>query len=526
MTETRRDFLKFVVAGSVAAGCPVNHSLLAVETGPKPQLDGDHFAICHEVRDGQQFDKPAPSSHHDVVIVGGGVSGLSAAYLLRGRDFLLLEKEPHWGGNAYLEEYQGQGFATGSAFDEKDSASEKLAREIGLIELPINSGDPTIVAGKWVPDTWRDGLDQLPYSDAVRDSFKKFRAEMKAMDPDKNAQQLDSVPLSNYLKGHAPELKQWWDAYGLSNWGAKSEDASALVAAGDLQDMTADEDVRRTLPGGNGALSRQLANTLRAKYGEQMIDDATIVSVDPQKTGVNITYMQAGSSSPGRGEMQLRTVAAKYVIMATPKFITARLIAGLPDAQHEAMMSFRYCPYPVINMIFDKPIYNRAYDTWCPGNAFTDFIVADWVLQKQPGYVQKNNILTFYTPISELHRDRLLTVEGCQRIAEKVLQDFQKLQPEFSGAAPIEVHMYRRGHPMFLPTPGIFTKVIPVANRPFGRIAFANTDSIGPVSDISGAVEAARRAVEWTEKQLGATAPPPPRGRTHGTAKPTAAEPK
>jgi monoamine oxidase len=526
MTETRRDFLKFVVAGSVAAGCPVNHSLLAVETGPKPQLDGDHFAICHEVRDGQQFDKPAPSSHHDVVIVGGGVSGLSAAYLLRGRDFLLLEKEPHWGGNAYLEEYQGQGFATGSAFDEKDSASEKLAREIGLIELPINSGDPTIVAGKWVPDTWRDGLDQLPYSDAVRDSFKKFRAEMKAMDPDKNAQQLDSVPLSNYLKGHAPELKQWWDAYGLSNWGAKSEDASALVAAGDLQDMTADEDVRRTLPGGNGALSRQLANTLRAKYGEQMIDDATIVSVDPQKTGVNITYMQAGSSSPGRGEMQLRTVAAKYVIMATPKFITARLIAGLPDAQHEAMMSFRYCPYPVINMIFDKPIYNRAYDTWCPGNAFTDFIVADWVLQKQPGYVQKNNILTFYTPISELHRDRLLTVEGCQRIAENVLQDFQKLQPEFNTAAPIEVHMYRRGHPMFLPTPGIFTKVIPVANRPFGRIAFANTDSIGPVSDISGAVEAARRAVEWTEKQLGATAPPPPRGRTHGTAKPTAAEPK
>jgi monoamine oxidase len=517
MTETRRDFLKLVVAGSVAAGCPVNHSLLATESAPKPQLDGDHFAICHEVRDGKQFDKPAPSSHHDVVIVGGGVSGMSAAYFLRGRDFLLLEKEPHWGGNAYLQEYQGQGFATGSAFDEKDTASEKLAREIGLIELPINSGDPTIVAGKWVPDTWRDGLDQLPYSEAVRDSFKKFRAEMKALDPDKNAQQLDSVPLANYLTGHAPELKQWWDAYGLSNWGAQSEDSSALVAAGDLQEMTADEDVRRTLPGGNGALSRQLATTLQAKYGEQMIGDATIVSVDPQKTGVNITFVQAG---------QLRTVAAKYVIMATPKFITARLIAGLPDAQHEAMLSFRYCPYPVINMIFDKPIYNRAYDTWCPGNAFTDFIVADWVLQKQPGYVQKNNILTFYTPISELHRDRLLTLDGCQRIAEKVLQDFQKLQPEFNSAAPIEVHMYRRGHPMFLPKPGIFTKVIPVANQPFGRITFANTDSIGPVSDISGAVESARRAVEWTEKQMDAPASASARSRSQGAAKPTAAGPK
>jgi len=98
MTDTRRDFLKFVVAGSVAAGCPVNRSLLYAEGAPKPQLDGDHFAVCHEVRDGQQFDKPAPSSHHDVVIVGGGMSGMSAAYFMRDRDFLLLEKEAHWVG--------------------------------------------------------------------------------------------------------------------------------------------------------------------------------------------------------------------------------------------------------------------------------------------------------------------------------------------------------------------------------------------------------------------------------------------
>src|ERR1700735_5682122 len=243
MTETRRDFMKFVVAGSVAAGCPMDLSLLAADTRAKANVDGDHFEICHQVRDGRTFPEQPVTKRYEVVIVGGGVSGLSAAYFLRDRDFLLLEKEPHWGGNAYLEEYQGQGFATGSAFDEKDTASETLAREIGLIELPINSGDPTIVAGKWVADTWRDGLNQLPYSDVVRDSFKKFRAEMKALDPDKNAQQLDSVPLANYLKGHAPELKQWWDAYGLSNWGAKSEDASALVAAGDLQEMTADEDV-------------------------------------------------------------------------------------------------------------------------------------------------------------------------------------------------------------------------------------------------------------------------------------------
>jgi monoamine oxidase len=495
MTDTRRDFLKFVVSGSVAAGCPIDLSLLAADNPAKADVDGDHFQICHEVRDGKTFAEQPITKRYDVVIVGGGVSGLSAAYFLRDRDFLLLEKEPHWGGNAYREEYQGQGFATGSAFDEKGTVSQQLAQEIGLTLLPINYPDPSILAGKWVPNLWRTGLEQLPYSAAVRESFKKFRTEFLALDPEKDAEHLDSVPLSQYLKGFSPEIKQWWDAYGPSNWGAASEDTSTLVAAEEFKYMSTDEpDIRMTLPGGNGAFSYKLATTMLAKHGEQMIADATIVSVSPQKSEVHVTYMAAG---------KLQTVAAKCVVMATPKFITSRLVSGLPDAQREAMLSFRYCPYPVINMIFDKPVYNRAYDTWCPGNAFSDFIVADWVLQKQPGYVQKNNILTFYTPLREAQRSTLLQVDSCQRLATRVLADFRKLQPEFASAEPIEVHLYRRGHPMFMPTPGTFTKVIPAANQPLDRIFFANTDSVGPVSEVSGAVEAAQNGAECVKKKLG-----------------------
>jgi monoamine oxidase len=499
MSDSRRDFLKFIVTGSVAAGCPVDLSLLAGPVAPTPEVGGDHFEICHQVRDGHAFAKPPVSKRYEVAIVGGGISGLSAAYFLQKHDFLLLEKEPHWGGNATLGDYRGQLFCTGSAFDYAGTASDHLARELGLTPIPINCPDPTIVNGKWVADTWGAGLDELPYPASVRESFKKFRTDMLKLAADKNREQFDNFPLSKYLKAYAPEVKQWWDTYGPSNYGAASEDASTLVVLDELKDMAGagEHDTRITLPGGNAVLAQKLSETLRAKAADRMTAGATIVSVDPQKTEVHITYFH---------ENALHTVAAKFAVMATPKLITSRIVSGLSDAQTEAMRSFRYCPYLVINMIYDKPVYNRAYDSWCPGSTFCDVVVADWVLQKQPDYKQKNNILTFYTPVSELHRDKLLQVPGCQKIAQNVLRDFQKLLPEFSPE-PIEVHVYRRGHPMFLSAPGIFTKVIPAANQPLERVVFANTDSVGPESLVYAAVEASRRAADWTEKRMAGSTP-------------------
>jgi monoamine oxidase len=494
MSGSRRDFLKFIVAGSVAAGCPIEMSLLAAPEEAKPQIKGEHFDTCHQVRDGRNFARPPVSKRYDIVIAGGGASGLSAAYFLRGHDFLLLEKEPQWGGNATMEDYQSQRFCTGSAFDYKDAAGDQLAREIGLTQLPINSPDATIVNGKWVADTWGAGLDELPYPAEVRASFKKFRTDMLALAADKNQEQFDGIPLTKYLKGYAPEVKQWWDCYGPSNYGAKSMDTSTMVALIELKEQaeSAKEDTRVTLPGGNAVIAQKLSDLLRAQYAERMISGATIVAVDPQKTEVYITYFHGG---------ELRTVAAKFVIMATPKLITSRLVSGISDDQTSAMLSFRYCPYAVINMIFAKPIYSRAYDTWCPGNSFADMIVADWVELKQPGYQQKNGILTFYTPISELERNKLLRIDGCRQIAGNVLRDFHKLLPEF-GAEPLEVHFYGRGHAIFLSSPGTYTRLIPAANVPLERIVFANTDSVGPESVFYGAVDASKRAADWVNKRM------------------------
>jgi monoamine oxidase len=495
MSPNRRDFIKFVVAGSVAAGCPVDLSLMAQNPAPTaPKLDSEENTICHQVRDGKAFTLPPSSAKHDVVIVGGGVSGLTAAYLLRNRDFLLLEKEPHWGGNAYIMEYDGARYATGSAFLTEDESTYSFSKEIGLDPLPVNNWDGSIINGEFIPDTWGDGLDKLPYSASVREGFKKFRKTILAIDFKKRMNELFELPFTDFMKDSPEEIKQWWDAYCPSNWGSSSDETAAAVGIYELQGIAGEKraDERYTWPGGLGAITEKLAQILQPKFLDRMLSGTTIIAVVPGKDDVQVTYMQGA---------ELKTVTAKAVIMATPKFITRHLVHGLPDKQNEAMHQIRYAPYPVVNLIFDKTVFDKGYDTWCPGNSFTDFIVADWTVRNQPNYKRKYNIISCYTPLPEEDRTKLLTEQGTKRVATRVLKDFQKLMPN-TNVDPIEVHIYRRGHPMYMVNPGLFTKIQPIARQPMDRVFFANTDSQGPVSTTSGGIDAAHRAVKEVEARL------------------------
>jgi monoamine oxidase len=494
MSHSRRDFIKFVVAGSASAGCPIDSMLLAAppDATTAPLIHSEHFDVCHQIRDGHTFERPAPTQKAAILIIGGGVAGLSSAYFLRGQDFLLLEKEDHFGGTAYQEEFEGQPFATGSAFAEKGDHGDQLASEIGLKLLPVNNPDPTIVNKTFVPDTWKSGINELPYSQQVRESFRKFREDMLKIKVRERLRELDSEAFTKYTAPYAPEIQQWWDGYGPSNWGATAQDTSASIGIASLQYIASGNEQRVILPGGLGCITHKLVEVLQPQYKERLLGNAKVVSVVPEKEEVRVTYYREG---------KLTTVATKAVICCAPKLIASRLISDLPAEQKTAMQRTRYAPYPVVNLIFDKPVYNRGYDTWCPGNSFTDFIVADWTVRNTPGYHQKHNILSFYTPLRENQRFTLLDENNCKSLAARVLADFQKLLPEFD-ANPLEVRLYRRGHPMFMAVPGQFTINRFAAAQPMDRIFFGNADSSGPESLTSESIRLSKSAAEWSVQVL------------------------
>src|SRR5260221_1401261 len=118
MSQSRRSFIKYVVAGSIASGCPIDKALLEEPGGAAatPLVEGEHFAVCHQIRDGHSFPKPDATKKADIIIIGGGVAGLSTAYFLKGKNWLLLQKEDHLGRNAYPVEYEGPTFCTPATY--------------------------------------------------------------------------------------------------------------------------------------------------------------------------------------------------------------------------------------------------------------------------------------------------------------------------------------------------------------------------------------------------------------------------
>ncbi len=147
----------------------------------------------------------------------------------------------------------------------------------------------------------------------------------------------------------------------------------------------------------------------------------------------------------------------------------------------------------MVNLVFAGEVFRQGYDTWCPGQRFTDVVVADWVTRDQTP-VEGHNILTCYTPLREQQRSRLLSTEQCRQLASEVLRDFQHLMPRLQ-VDPVEVNLYRRGHAVHLAVPGL-RRVQARARQRFGRILFANTDVQSLISSSYAAVLAAHRAVE------------------------------
>lgn len=488
---TRRDAIKYLIAGSVMAACPLPLSAFP-GAEPSVRLGSESNTICHQVRDGHAFKLPAAASRHDVVIVGGGPSGLLSAYLLRDRDFVLLEKEPRFGGNAISEQWRGVWYSTGAAYQMDDSL-KSLCREIGMTIYPIRSVDAAVIHDTLVPEFWGDGYRNAPYSDDAKRNWKRFFDDMRKLDTEANAEKLDSMSFAELLQPYGQEITDFFDNFGPNNWGARTRDTSALIGAQSVTWGGGIDPERYTWAGGLGRISLALEETLRNNHADRLHKECTVLQVEERLGEVHVSYIENG---------ELKTVAGKTAIIAAPKFIAKKFVKGLPAEQFDAMDAMRYQPYVVANVCFREVVYNGSYDTNVPApSPIVDFNVADWVLNRDNKDKNRPSVLTCYVPFREKDRSRLLDDDAVKRLGGDVVALLDRWFPGAKSKVE-EVHLYRRGHPMMASAPGVMTRLAPKIRKPFGNIFFAHSDTEGAISEYSTAYAAARRTTAEAKAAL------------------------
>ncbi|HKO48520.1 MAG TPA: FAD-dependent oxidoreductase [Polyangiaceae bacterium] len=494
---SRRLLIKTVIAGTVEAsafGCkhaertaPSRQAERDAATKRDALLDGEAFAQGHKLRDGAAFARAEVTESCDVVIVGGGPSGLCAAHLLEGRELILLEKEPQLGGNCSTGQWQGVPFSTGAAFfTEGDTELVELMKSVGAPGLPVQGGDALIVDGKPYFDFFGAGADHLPFSAAVRRDFGVSAQQAAELRHKHSSAELDQRSFHEFLKPFAGEIKRFWDRFGESNWGGAAEHTSARLGVQAYGWLSGDEK-RLTYPGGLGVGVAALARHLSLAHPGQLRGSVFVHRIELEAgrpDRVLVHTLQNGEP---------HTIRARAAIVAVPKFFASRIVQPLSAAQRSAMREYRYAPYPVFNVCLKQAGPQPAYDNWFLDAPFADFVTADWVTHAGKRPSKAPSALTVYHPLPESRRSELLDDSRLVHLAEEVVEHLQRHFPGLEQQVA-EVRVFRRGHALAIPAPGQLNRA-QIASRSQGRIVFAHSDSRGDVSSLPGALRAARLAV-------------------------------
>jgi hypothetical protein len=501
------------VPAAMAAGCSGGSARLP----PEGEIVGGDDDLGHRVRDLARptagSAKPQPVG---VVIIGGGVAGLSAAWrLLRSDsdDFVLLELESHLGGTARSGASAVSAYPWGAHYLPLPMAENRalvtLLDELGVLEGRTADGQPIAAEQHLCRDpeerlfyqgVWHEGLFPEAASAAEKAEWTRFEKEIEHFaawrdakgrrafaipaatgSHDADIAALDRMTMADWLEKrqiHTP-LVRWQINYACrDDYGATIEQTSAWAGlfyfASRVRRPGDEPQPLLTWPEGNG----RIVAHFRAQLAGRVEPGWAVCDVQPPKPNspekIRVTAVNR------RGE--LRVFAAERVIFAAPQFVAPYVVRGLRDQRGEATAQFEYGSWMVANLhLRARPResgFPLAWDNVAYDSPSLGYVVAT----HQRGIDHGPTVLTYYYPHLDdnprMGRQRLSSL-GWSEWADVVLTDLEAMHPDIRPLVD-RLDVMRWGHAMIRPKPGFrFGAARAATARPFNGVHFAHSDLSG-----------------------------------------------
>ena len=511
----RRELLAAFLGVPVAlAACREN------KTPPLPAGDivGQSDIFGHRLRDGLRIEIPQEAwSNIPVVIVGGGIAGLTAAWSLRNagfHEFVLLELERAPGGTSRSGTSGSFSFPWGAHYIpapmKENTALISLLDEMGVIEGKDNDGEPIIAEQFLCRDPeermfykgrWYEGLYLHAGATADDDQqMAKFNAEINrwvswrdgkgrraftlpvsACSDDAEVTALDRISMGAWMDQQglvSPRLRWWVDYACRDDYGMTLNQTSAWAGlfyfCARVLKPNVESQSLITWPEGNGRLVNHLGERVKA----QVQLDRAVVELTPAQDGVEVVTIDSSGREP-------RGYRAKHVIFAAPQFMARYVIRPYRDNPPPHVSEFQFGSWMVANLTLkDRPKPSSPRDfplAW--DNVFYESESLGYVVAThQRGIDRGPTVFTYYYPLCDENartaRTRLLETDW-RGWADITLTDMSRAHADIRSLVE-RLDVMRWGHAMIRPRTGfMWGQARRAAAKPFRSIHFAHSELSG-----------------------------------------------
>lgn len=476
-TVTRREFLSAALVG------------LTQKSGPR--ISGgfvfESQTVGHQLRDRVPFAAPRATRRTPILIVGGGIAGLSAAWRLLKRgvtDFIVLEMEGVAGGNARSGENDVAGYPWGAHYVPVPGRSAGLVREL-FTDLGVFDGrewdERHLVHAPrerlFIHGRWQDGLEPA-VGPTMRDrsQFNRFEGRITELRESGRF----TIPSATGLAGDpAPaedrlSMAAWLDREGLDSpwlrwqvdyacrddYGALATDVSAWAGLSYFAGREAEEEGPLTWPEGNGWIVKRLLE----RVAPRVVTGQVVYRVEKRDNRYRVLTPDAAWD-------------ADAIIMATPLLVATRIVEGVSPA------SIAYSPWFTANLTLDRwPAEKQGEPAW--DNVLYDSDSLGYVVathQQLKRYIPRT-VWTYYHALAHDRPDRArrwLLDQTWEHLKTQILGDLSRAHPDIERCVS-RMDIFRIGHAMVRPTVGFLSDPVRRALQVGSpRLRYAHSDLSG-----------------------------------------------